>query len=151
MQVPSQMPSNSFVRCILGVLLLGSTIGCATNLRITETSDESPTPSGVLVNKQKTYAVSMQSTPNSPLSLTNVSQKERTLNGVDRTRLLQIDYSRMLFASGSLEVELSKQQVPRKLGIKSSPGLAGGLAATETIVTTSSKIHDLNTPTTTLP
>ena len=55
-------------------------------------------------------------------------------SGIDQDALLVINARRMIFASGKLSVEVTKTQLPKKVGLVSKTGVSGLPTAAKSII-----------------
>jgi hypothetical protein len=91
-------------------------------------------PGGLVVNQRARYAVSTAPGPGSPVPLVLKPEPGAEIRGIDEESVLVVDYQRLPFASGRLEVTLDGTQAMKQVGIKSEPGEGGALEAVQSIV-----------------
>ncbi len=113
-------------------LLICNIAGCGTFLSVDETTPENKQPNGVAVNKQVIYKVQVVSTdPAVQLAVPDLS-----LKGIDEKIMLSINATRMPFASGTLQITVTKEQLVSEVGITSETGAVRAVQAADTAVKT---------------
>ena len=88
---------------------------------------------GIAVNKQQEYKVSLDN------KLCEAADEGCTVNleaiakirGIDQRKLLLVNAARMPFSTSTLDVELTANQVPKKIGLDSKTGVSGAPKASK--------------------
>src|SRR5262245_30164976 len=95
-------------RILAGPVLICNMSGCATFLSVKEIAPEDKEPHGIAVNTQANYIVEAK------IMEDGTTQSARTLssgllNGIDEKKMLSINATRMPFASGTLQLKVTKE------------------------------------------
>lgn len=111
------------------VILICNLSGCGTFLSVEETTPDARQPDGIAVNKQANYTVQITLKNGTPLG-------SELLGGIDENKMLSINATRMPFASGTLQITVTKEQLVSEVGITSETGAVRAVQAADTIVKT---------------
>ncbi len=103
-----------FRHLVLSIVCIGLS-ACGTFLSVSEISPNNKTPDGIAINKRATYKV----TVNSNEIGIKLNSSKKPIVGIDENKMLLVNATRMPFASGTLKIELSKNQLTTTTGLSS--------------------------------
>lgn len=147
-------PVNLLAKLLMVASCLGSA-ACGTFLSFGETTPGDYVPKGLVVNLRTVYDVKVSVPDDGAIKkegFVAVTQSPSTqeIRGVAEDRVLTLNVCRMPFATGELSVELTGDQVLKKVTLAGETGVYRALqAATSLTEATTDVMETLEAPTTT--
>jgi hypothetical protein len=111
--------------------------GCGSYLSVDEVRGTRPSGSempGVVINQLALYDAQLEMNPTFIAFESDGARRLQRLSGVDQTRRLSLNARLMMFASGTLKVEVNQNHLPKTVGVTGQTGAVGAAKAADAIV-----------------